>query len=152
MVISHCSAALSSLLYKLALSVSFGGGWYQMQGLRIYWAESPAAVIPLSQHAVVLNAVTSFCLCAAAACSQRALPWKLGHTDYMFWSVLMSVMQTENWKKSKGEKAGGASFSFCQDKICVVTDRRLGTLSGQFLAQLFLKGFIEAQKSKRDFL
>lgn len=55
------------------------------------------------------NLLLPVCRCSD---SQRALPWKLGHTDYMFWSVLMSVMQTENWKKSRGEKAGGASFSF----------------------------------------
>lgn len=50
----------------------------------------------------------------------------------MFWSVLISVMQTENWKKSRGGKAGEASFRFVSS-LTVVYVRRLGALNWHFL-------------------
>lgn len=100
------------------------------------------------------NLLLPVCRCSD---SQRALPWKLGHTDYMFWPVLMSVMQTEKLEEVKRRKRRRSSLFFFfsilsrtrfVSSLTAVYVRRLETPNRNILTQHFLffwKIFTEAR-------
>lgn len=98
-VISDCSTALFSspcvevFLYEPVM--------YDVFVLRMIWHAGPQDLLspvprrcypphPAGRGSGWCNLLLPVCRCSD---SQLALPWKLGHTDYMFWSAPMPVMQ-----------------------------------------------------------
>lgn len=114
-LINRCYTPLSSLLVQAAAVCLF----HMMSETRPQDLESwlPCRCYPpppTRTHTAGCGSGWSNLLLPVCRCSdsQRALPWKLGHTDYMFWPAPMSVMQTENWEKSRGERKGRRSGLF----------------------------------------
>lgn len=111
-------------------------------GLGILRADSPAVVILLTRQAVVLDVVTSFCMCATAVTASVHR-----HGNWVTEIICLGLCwcQSCRLKSGRSQEEGKQEehpFHFCQDIFCVFTVtvvyvKRSGTKNSYSLTQYF---------------